>query len=219
MVSTSTSSTAVCTVTYAVAGPAVSAVPKSSAVAVVENPWKWKRLTDPADRSWAWESFQDWWASRRSTPSTGTSSAPQPPLITPPIDPVPGPSLALALPAAAVLSSSSVASSGIVFIPLSRVASFPAVSQSRLHRLSRIHRLEVPGPIPGPVTRLQAVYRPGTHCPAIPRAVHRPGTRRLAVPGPVSRPFPVLFPDLSPVWRPSHRPGHVSRPFPDLLPV
>ena len=98
-------------------------------------------------------------------------------------------------------------------------SSLPDPVQSRLHRLSRIHRLEVPGPIPGPVTRLQAVYRPGTHCPAITRAVHRPGTRRLAVPGPVSRPFPVLFPDLSPVWRPSHRPGHVSRPFPDLSPV
>ena len=105
-VSTSASSTAVCTVTYVVPWPAVSAVPSSSAVAVVEYPRKRKRLMDPADHAWAWESFQDWWASGRSTPSTGTSSAPQLPLVTPLIDPAPGPPSALALLADAALSSS-----------------------------------------------------------------------------------------------------------------
>ena len=90
VVSTSVSSTAVCAVTYAVAGPAVSAVPVTSAVAVVEHPRKMKRLTGPADSAQAWESFQDWCASGRSTCSTGTCSALQPPLITPLIYPFPG---------------------------------------------------------------------------------------------------------------------------------
>ena len=93
--------------TYAVAGPAVSTVPSTSTVAEVEQPWKRKQLTDPADRALAWESFQDWWASGRSTPSTGTSSAPRPLLVTPPIDPVPRPLSASALRAVATLSSSS----------------------------------------------------------------------------------------------------------------
>ena len=73
-ISTLAPSTNVCGVTYAVAGPAISAVQSTLAVAVVEQPRKRKQLTDPAERSLAWENFQDWWASGRSTPSMGTSS-------------------------------------------------------------------------------------------------------------------------------------------------
>ena len=106
VVSTSASSVAVCAVTCAVAGPAVSAVRvTSSAVHVVEQTQKQKRVTDPKEHSFMMEIFVDWWASRRSTPLPGPSSAPQLPLITPPVDPVPGLSLALALLVATALSS------------------------------------------------------------------------------------------------------------------
>ena len=106
---TGASSTAVCAVMYSVTGPAVSAVLSMSTVAVVEQPWKRKRWTDPVERALAWENFQDCWASGRSTPSTGMSYAPWLLLVTPPVDP--GSSSALAVPAAVVLSSSSRASS------------------------------------------------------------------------------------------------------------
>ena len=106
VVSTSASS-AVSAVVYAVVGPAVSIVSSSSAVPVIGQSWKWKRLTDLADHAWAWESLQDWWAFGRSTLSIGTSSAPQLSLVTPPIDPVPRPLPVLALSAAAEVSYSS----------------------------------------------------------------------------------------------------------------
>ena len=109
VISTSTSSAPVCSVTYAVAGPAVSAVLLPSAVAVVEQPREQKRVKDPAEQANCWESFQDWWASRRSTPSTGKSSAMRPLLVTPPVDP--GSSLALVLLSVEAMSSSSRASS------------------------------------------------------------------------------------------------------------
>ena len=109
VISTLASSTPVCAATYAVAGLSVSAVPLTSSAAVVEQPQKRKRVTDPAERALMWENFRDWWASGRFMPSTGTSSAPQPLLDTPPVDP--GSSSALTLPAAATLSSSSVVSS------------------------------------------------------------------------------------------------------------
>ena len=153
---------------------------------------KRKRLTDCA---LAWESFQDWWASVRSTPSTGTSSDPQSPLVTPPINPVPGPS-------AAALSSSTQsmalshrfwqspgprpvldrAHSSSVWISVASAPSWtshpcacrlPTRDPSPRH--SRTRHLAVPGPIyqsethhltaPGPVTRLGAVTASGTHIP------------------------------------------------------
>ena len=53
--------------------------------------------------------------------------------------------------------------------------------------------MEVPGPIPGPITHLEAIYRPGTRRLAAPRPVTRlgavtpSGTRQPAVSGPIPR--------------------------------
>ena len=106
VISTSMSLTPVCLVTYAVAGLAALS---PSAVTVVEHPQKWKRVTDPAEQAQCWESFQNCWTSGRSTPSMGKSSATQPLLVTPSVDP--GSSPALALPVVVAMSSSSRASS------------------------------------------------------------------------------------------------------------
>ena len=55
VISTSASSTPVCTVMCAVAGPAVLAVQLPLTVAVVEQPQKRKRVMDPAERAKCWE--------------------------------------------------------------------------------------------------------------------------------------------------------------------
>ena len=104
VVSTSVSSTAVCAVMFAVAGPAVTTAPITTtpAIPVIENLWKRKRVTDPKEPAHMLENFKDWWASGRSSPLLGPSSAPQPPCVT---SVVPGPSLAI--PFAADLSASS----------------------------------------------------------------------------------------------------------------
>ena len=87
---------------------AVSAVPSPLAVAIFEQPQKWKRVTDPAEQALTWDKFQDWWASGHSSPSTGNSSAARPPQVTPPVDP--GSSSTLALPPVTAVSTLSRAS-------------------------------------------------------------------------------------------------------------
>ena len=112
---TSASLAAVCAMMFTVAGRAVTADPVTSmpAVRVTEHPWKRHSITDLKERELMLESFEDWWASRRSTPRLGRSSALQLLLVTHPVVPVPGPSSAFTIPAAGALpvSSWSVASS------------------------------------------------------------------------------------------------------------
>ena len=95
VVSTSASSTAVCVVTFAVAGPAVTAAPvTTTAIPVAENPRKRKHVTDPKEQALMLENFEDWLVSGRST------------LLSGPFSVVPGPSSALAILEVAALSVS-----------------------------------------------------------------------------------------------------------------
>ena len=96
-------------------GGPVTAAPIASTLGLLvpELPWKEYHVTDPKERELMLASFENWWAFGRSTPRLSLSSELQPPLVTPPVVLVPGPSSVLAIPAVAApsVSSRSVASS------------------------------------------------------------------------------------------------------------
>ena len=73
--------------TYAIAGPAVTAAPFVSppSVTPIEPSRKQRRVTDPKERERMMLQFEDWWASGKSTPWPGLSSASQPQPLTPPV--------------------------------------------------------------------------------------------------------------------------------------
>ena len=93
---------------FAVAGPAITAAPVTSTprFLVAEHPRKRHRVMDLKERELMLANLKGWWASGRSTPQPGPSSASQLPLITHPVVLVPGPSSALAIPAAEAPASS-----------------------------------------------------------------------------------------------------------------
>ena len=222
VITTSASSRAVC----AVAGPSVTTAPVISTpgLLVPDYPWKRRRVTDLKERELMLANFKDWWASRRSTPRPGLSSALQLPVITPPVVPVPIPSSMLAIPVAAAsfMSSRSVVSSSRSAMrqqsrhsPIHRPAPAPpAVPNpftgsswtrsrsspwtcypSRGRVCHGTHHPAVPGPIPRPVARPEAINVHGTHQKAgpgpfpgpvtRPKAVITHGTRHPSVHGPV----------------------------------
>ena len=77
VITTSALSLTVCAVTFAVAGPAVNAAPvtSTSAVMVAEHPRKSRGVTDSKEQGLKLASFEDWWASERSTSWPGQLSA------------------------------------------------------------------------------------------------------------------------------------------------
>ena len=204
VVTTSTLLAAVCTmtVTLAVVGPAVTTASVTSmpGLLILEHPRKRCRVTDPKERVLMLANFEDWWASRRSTPRPGSSSSLQLPLVTPLVVLVPGPSSALAILAAVAPS-------------FSQSVAFSFRSAKRHHFCDSLGPR--PAPAPPPVLDPSAGISPDRS------SVRRPST----VAGPVTQPFSVPFPDLSPVQRPSMHMGPVcqlvpvSFPFPDPSPV
>ena len=222
VVTTSASSSAVCAVMFVVAGPAVTTAPVTltPVVTLAKHPRKRRRVTDPKERELMMLNFEDWWTSRRSVPWPGPSSASQPLLVTPPVVPAPGPSgvpTTVAIPLVVALSTS-----------LQSVASSPcSAKRSHSHRSRGPVYWKFPGPIPGPVTSLEAVFINRTHLPAVPRPVAHPeavlihGTGQPAVPGPVLG--PITCPEAAPVQGthlpaiPGPVPGPVTRP--EAIPI
>ena len=96
------SSSAVCAVTYDLA-VTTALVASMHAFRVAEHPRKRLCVTDPKELELMLANFEDWWASGRSTPRLGPSSAVQLPLVTPLVVLVLGPSTAVAIPAVANL--------------------------------------------------------------------------------------------------------------------
>ena len=125
VVAASASSSAECAVTFAVADLAVTTALLASmhAVQVAEHPRKRLCVTDPKELELMLANFEDWWASGRSTPRLGPSSAAQPPLVTPLVVPVLGLSTAVAIPAVATLLV--ILAAGGVFFPLSVAVPLP----------------------------------------------------------------------------------------------
>ena len=106
-------SSAVCVAMFLVAGPTGTAAPVVSmpSVAPIELSHKWRRVMDPKERELMVLHFDDLWASGKSTPRMGQSSASQPHLITLPMV-VPAPvrsavPAAVAIPLAVAHSASS----------------------------------------------------------------------------------------------------------------
>ena len=135
----SASSSAMCAVTFTVAGPAVTtaSVISTPAVTPVEHPYKRHRVTDLKERELMMLHFEDWWASGRSTPWPDPSSASQPPLITPPV--VPAPDLST-VPAAVAVS----------LVAVLLTSSQLVVSSSCSAERSRSPKSPGPGPAPAP---------------------------------------------------------------------
>ena len=106
---TTSSSTAVCAMTFVLASPSVTSAPVTSTpgLLVPEFPRKRRPVTDSKEHELMLANFEDWWASGRSAPRPGPSFASQPLLVTPPVVPVPGLSSALVIPAVAAPSASS----------------------------------------------------------------------------------------------------------------
>ena len=152
-----------------VAGPFIIAAPVISTpgLLVPEHPQKRRRVTDLEERELMLANFKDWWASGRSTPQPGLSSALQRQLVTPPVVLVPSPSSALAIPAAVALSTSSwsVASSSRSVVR-QRSGIFPDPVELLLLQPCWIHLRGASSPVPLPVTRPEAVYSHGTRHPS-----------------------------------------------------
>ena len=135
---TTTLSSSVCAVTFSTAASIVSATPFVSPVGItpVEPSHKQRRVESLREREKMLAAFEELWASKRSSSARlGLSSAPHPPLVTPPAAvPAPVSSAVLVVVSAAVSARSSSSSRS-------------ASSMSRLRERSWSHHSPGPRPV------------------------------------------------------------------------